>query len=65
MGQGGEPSFAEECRLNKSGMNHGNRKLPSSILTMITVSGKDHGPQGVTECKGVDDLARTKYQSTF
>lgn len=65
MGQGGKPSFTEECQVNKSGMNPRNRKLLFYILNRIMVSGKDHGPQGVKECKEADHLASTKYQSLF
>lgn len=65
MGQGGKPSFTEERQVNKSGINPRNRKLLFYIFNRITVSGKDHGSQGVKEGRGADCLASTKYQFTF
>lgn len=49
MGQEGKPSFIREYQINKCGMNPRNGKLLFYILNRITVSGKDHGPQGVKD----------------
>ena len=51
MGQGGKPSFTEERQVNKRGRNPRNGKLLFYILNRITISGKDHGLEGVKDAE--------------